>query len=171
MHATPQYGQPPQSPPSITGNAACATPLPCSQRWRETSEEKRELDRLQHVMINEVRQAAEVHRQVRKYIQTIAKPGIPMIELCEKLEDSVRKLIDESGLAAGIAFPTGCSLNWVAAHWTPNSGDKTVLQYDDVMKLGAWGGQAPARSLDACWQRAGWRGSLQAPTQSPHTAS
>ena len=22
-----------------------------------------------------------------------------------------------------------------AAHWTPNSGDKTVLQYDDVMKL------------------------------------
>jgi methionine aminopeptidase len=23
----------------------------------------------------------------------------------------------------------------VAAHWTPNSGDQTVLQYDDVMKL------------------------------------
>ena len=23
----------------------------------------------------------------------------------------------------------------VAAHWTPNSGDKTVLEYDDVMKL------------------------------------
>ncbi|KAL6495090.1 Methionine aminopeptidase 2B [Orobanche gracilis] len=23
----------------------------------------------------------------------------------------------------------------VATHWTPNSGDKTVLQYDDVMKL------------------------------------
>lgn len=36
---------------------------------------------------------------------------------------------------SGIAFPTGCSLNWVAAHWTPNAGDKTVLQYDDVMKL------------------------------------
>ena len=36
---------------------------------------------------------------------------------------------------AGIAFPTGCSLNWVAAHYTPNAGDDTVLQYDDVMKL------------------------------------
>lgn len=23
----------------------------------------------------------------------------------------------------------------VAAHWTPNTGDKTVLEYDDVMKL------------------------------------
>ena len=55
------------------------------------------------------------------------------------LRPAVRKLIDENGLNAGIAFPTGCSLNWVAAHWTPNSGDKTVLQYDDVMKRGGWG--------------------------------
>ncbi len=36
----------------------------------------------------QVRQAAEVHRQVRKYIQTIAKPGILMTDLCEKLEDA-----------------------------------------------------------------------------------
>ncbi|CAI9104045.1 OLC1v1002652C1 [Oldenlandia corymbosa var. corymbosa] len=44
------------------------------------------------------------------------------------------KLIAENGLQGGIAFPTGCSLNWVAAYWTPNSGDKTV-KYDDVVKL------------------------------------
>jgi methionyl aminopeptidase len=36
----------------------------CSQRWRETDEEKRALDRSNFDMINEVRQAAEVHRQV-----------------------------------------------------------------------------------------------------------
>ncbi|XP_044346511.1 methionine aminopeptidase 2B [Triticum aestivum] len=65
----------------------------------------------------------------------VVKPGMLMVELCETLENLVRKLIKENGLQAGIAFPTGCSLNWVAAHWTPNSGDKTVLQYDDVMKL------------------------------------
>lgn len=35
-----------------------------SQRWRETSEEKRELERLEFDVLNEVRQAAEVHRQV-----------------------------------------------------------------------------------------------------------
>jgi methionyl aminopeptidase len=39
-------------------------------------------------MINDVRQAAEVHRQVRSYVRTIAKPGILMAELCEKLEDA-----------------------------------------------------------------------------------
>ena len=74
--------------------------------------------------------------QVRTYIRTIAKPGIRMIDLCETLEDSVRQLIRVNGLEAGIAFPTGCSLNYVAAHWTPNAGDQTVLQYDDVLKLG-----------------------------------
>ncbi|OIW09314.1 hypothetical protein TanjilG_01285 [Lupinus angustifolius] len=103
--------------------------------WRTTSEEKRELERLQKPIYNSVRRAAEVHRQVRKYMKGIIKPGMLMTDLCETLEDTVRKLISEDGLQAGIAFPTGCSLNWVAAHWTPNSGDKTVLQYDDVMKL------------------------------------
>ncbi|KAK3428476.1 hypothetical protein EUGRSUZ_E00006 [Eucalyptus grandis] len=103
--------------------------------WRVTSEEKRELERLQKPIYNSVRRAAEVHRQVRKYIREILKPGMLMTDLCETLENTVRKLISENGLQAGIAFPTGCSLNWVAAHWTPNTGDKTVLQYDDVMKL------------------------------------
>jgi methionyl aminopeptidase len=73
---------------------------------------------------------------VRKYIQRIAKPGIGMTDLCERLENSVRQLIRENGLEAGIAFPTGCSLNYVAAHWTPNAKDQSVLQYGDVMKLG-----------------------------------
>ncbi|KAJ0239842.1 Methionine aminopeptidase 2B [Hirschfeldia incana] len=103
--------------------------------WRTTSEEKREMERLQKPIYNSLRQAAEVHRQVRKYMRSIMKPGMLMIDICETLENTVRKLISENGLQAGIAFPTGCSLNNVAAHWTPNSGDKTVLKYDDVMKL------------------------------------
>ena len=60
-----------------------------------------------------------------------------LADMCECLEDSVRNLIDAQGLEAGIAFPTGCSLDHVAAHWTPNGGDNTVLTYDSVMKLGA----------------------------------
>ena len=41
--------------------------------WRETSEEKRELERLDANMYNEVRQCAEVHREVRKYISDWAR--------------------------------------------------------------------------------------------------
>ena len=53
----------------------------------------------------------------------------------EQLEGISRKLIKENGLQAGLGFPTGLSLNHCAAHWTPNGGDKTVLQYDDVLKI------------------------------------
>ncbi|EIE25282.1 peptidase M24A, methionine aminopeptidase [Coccomyxa subellipsoidea C-169] len=120
------------------------------QRWRETSEEKRELERLEFDILNEVRQAAEVHRQVRQYIRTIAKPGIGMTDLCERLENCVRQLISENGLEAGIAFPTGCSLNYVAAHWTPNANDTSVLQYNDVMKLD-FGTQINGRIIDSAF--------------------
>lgn len=46
-----------------------------------------------------------------------------------------RYLVEAKGLEAGIAFPTGCSLNFCAAHYTPNNGDNTLLTYDDVCKI------------------------------------
>ncbi|ELR12209.1 methionine aminopeptidase, type II, putative [Acanthamoeba castellanii str. Neff] len=103
--------------------------------WRTTSAEKRELDRLTTDVYREARLAAEVHRQVRQYAEGIIKPGARLIDICEQLENMNRKLVKENGLQAGIAFPTGCSLNYVAAHYTPNNGDFTVLGYDDVMKI------------------------------------
>ena len=57
------------------------------------------------------------------------------MDTCNEIEDTNRRLIEASGLDAGIAFPTGASLNHCAAHWTPNIGDETVLGYDDVMKI------------------------------------
>lgn len=58
-----------------------------------------------------------------------------MIEIAELIENGTRAVVDENGLEAGIGFPTGVSLNHCAAHYTPNAGDKTVLSYDDVMKV------------------------------------
>lgn len=82
-----------------------------------------------------LRKAAEVHRQVRKYAQTIAKPGIKLVDLCQNLEKVLKNLLKANGLEAGQAFPTGCSLNHVAAHYTPNYGDDTILGEKDVCKL------------------------------------
>ncbi|KAK9679923.1 Metallopeptidase family M24 [Popillia japonica] len=102
---------------------------------RFTNEEKRALDRMQKDIYNEVRLAAEAHRQTRRYMQKWIKPGMTMIEICEELEKTARTLIAENGLKAGLAFPTGCSRNHCAAHYTPNAGDPTVLEYDDVTKI------------------------------------
>lgn len=94
-------------------------------------------------------------------MQRMIKPGIKLFDMCEKLEETARTLVEANGLTAGrlttplwthllcmlittiirnvsypgLAFPTGCSLNHCAAHYTPNAGDNTVLQYDDVMKV------------------------------------
>uniref|UniRef100_A0AAQ5YAR3 Methionine aminopeptidase 2 n=1 Tax=Amphiprion ocellaris TaxID=80972 RepID=A0AAQ5YAR3_AMPOC len=113
-------------PPSKDGRSAA---------WRTTSEEKRALDRANEEMWSDFRQAAEAHRQVRSYVNSWIKPGMTMIDICEKLEDCSRRLIKENGLKAGLAFPTGCSINHCAAHYTPNAGDPTVLRYDDVCKI------------------------------------
>ncbi|KAF0029876.1 hypothetical protein F2P81_018981 [Scophthalmus maximus] len=106
-----------------------------SAAWRTTHDEKRVLDKANEEVWSDFRQAAEAHRQVRQHVRGFLKPGMTMIEICERLEDCSRKLIKEDGLNAGLAFPTGCSLNHCAAHYTPNAGDTTVLQYDDVCKI------------------------------------
>ncbi|CAK1553563.1 unnamed protein product [Leptosia nina] len=102
---------------------------------RFSSEEKRALDRMHQDIYQEIRHAAEAHRQTRKHMRDWIKPGMTMIEICEELESTARRLIGEDGLKAGLAFPTGCSRNHCAAHYTPNTGDTTVLEYDDVVKI------------------------------------
>ncbi|CAF1492165.1 unnamed protein product [Adineta ricciae] len=117
---------------------------------RMTSEEKRMLDLAQTEIYRELRQAAECHRQTRKWVMSWIEPGMKMIDICERLEDSNRRLIKEKGLEAGLAFPTGCSLNNCAAHYTPNNGDNTVLQRDDVCKID-FGTHINGRIIDCAW--------------------
>jgi methionyl aminopeptidase len=112
---------------------------------RTTSAELRHQDAIKNMddeFLNDYRKAAEVHRQVRQYVQTIAKPGVTMSKLADEIEEGVRALTGHQGLKtgdalkAGMGFPTGLCLNNVAAHWTPNPGGKeVVLQYDDVLKV------------------------------------
>ncbi|CAI5716819.1 unnamed protein product [Hyaloperonospora brassicae] len=118
--------------------------------FRTTSEEKRALDRAQEDLYATVRHAAEVHRHVRKFAQSIIKPGVKLIDMCTQLENKNRELVVEAGFARGIGFPTGCSLNHVAAHYTPNSGDETVLSYGDVMKVD-FGTHVNGRIIDSAW--------------------
>ncbi|THY65523.1 methionine aminopeptidase 2-like protein [Aureobasidium pullulans] len=112
---------------------------------RTTSAELRHQDAIRNMdgdFLRDYRKAAEIHRQVRQYVQTIAKPGVTMSKLADEIEEGVRALTGHQGLEAGDAlkagmgFPTGLCLNNVGAHWTPNPGAKdVVLKYDDVLKV------------------------------------
>ncbi|KAL4927203.1 peptidase [Aspergillus undulatus] len=124
--------------------------------YRMTNEEKRYLDRMNNDFLQEYRQGAEVHRQVRQYAQKNIKPGQTLTEIAEGIEDSVRALTGHQGLEegdnikGGMGFPCGLSINHCAAHYTPNAGNKMVLQQGDVMKVD-FGAQLNGRIVDSAF--------------------
>ncbi|KAI3384956.1 hypothetical protein SNEBB_005132 [Seison nebaliae] len=101
----------------------------------ETLEEQLARDASNEDMWNDFRHAAEAHRQTRKHMKGIIRPGKKMIDICDELEMMARKLVVDDKLNSGLAFPTGCSLNNCAAHYTPNGGDDTILKEKDVVKI------------------------------------
>lgn len=93
-------------------------------------------------LLKDYRKAAEVHRQVRQWVQDAVEPGWTLTDIAVGIEDGVRALLDNTGLEpgkgleSGLAFPTGLALNNCVAHFTPNPGQKEViLQHGDVMKV------------------------------------
>ena len=124
--------------------------------FRTTNEEKRHLDRMNNDFLQEYRQGAEVHRQVRQWAQKNIKPGQTLTEIAEGIEDSVRALTGHPGLEegdnikGGMGFPTGLSINHCAAHYTPNAGNKMVLKQDDVMKVD-FGAHVNGRIVDSAF--------------------
>lgn len=119
-------------------------------RTRISSEEKRSAERFQTDIYRKLRVASECHRQVRQWAQTWVKPGVKLADMCELIENKNRELVKENGLSAGIGFPTGCSMDHIAAHYTPNSGDDTRLGADNVMKID-FGTQIDGRIIDCAW--------------------
>lgn len=101
-------------------------------------------------MIGELREAAEAHRQIRKRVLPLIKPGMLMMELVNLIENGTRTVLGERGLKSGIAFPTGVSRNSCAAHWTPNPGDKTRLEETDLVKID-FGTHVNGRIIDSAF--------------------
>src|SRR3989304_5109468 len=80
--------------------------------------------------------AGGVVSKVREYAKTIVKPGIPLIEIAEKIES---KIISLGGKPA---FPVNLSINEIAAHYTPSHDDKTLahglLKVDFGVHIDGW---------------------------------
>ena len=99
------------------------------------------MDHMNNDFLNDYRQGAEIHRQVRQWAQKNIKPGQTLTEIAEGIENGTRALTGHWGLEegdnikGGVGFPTGLSINHIAAHYTPNAGNKTVLKQEDVMKV------------------------------------
>lgn len=117
---------------------------------RMESKEKMVAEKIHEEDYEYLRRAAECHRQVRRYIQSFIRPGLTMIEIAQAVDAKTKHLISANGLDAGWGFPTGCSLNNCAAHYTPNYGDTTILQQNDVCKLD-FGTQVKGNIIDCAF--------------------
>jgi len=133
--------------------------------YRTTDAEKKEAERLlqgdPEQTYQNIRRAAEVHRQVRAHARRTIRPGQAMTQIAENIEEGTRALVEAQGREkggieaenwrlAGIGFPTGLSLNECAAHYTPNAGDTRVLQQKDVLKVD-FGVQVNGRIVDSAF--------------------
>ncbi|KAK2954193.1 putative Methionine aminopeptidase 2 [Blattamonas nauphoetae] len=103
-----------------------------------TNTQKIQMAQLLEPTLNDFRKAAEAHRQMRAYARQTLKPGVKIWDWCCDLEARGRALLGTTGVnhsEAGLAFPTGVSLNNCAAHYTPNPGDERVYQDGDIVKV------------------------------------
>ncbi|KAF7875206.1 hypothetical protein EAF04_002378 [Stromatinia cepivora] len=133
--------------------------MPYENTSRVTDEESRFNSRLwDEGFLDDYREAAEIHRQVRQYAQKeLIKPGTSLLSIADGIEDGIRALSGHQGLETGdslkasMGFPTGLCLNNIAAHWTPNPGGKDViLQNSDVLKVD-FGVQINGRIVDSAF--------------------
>lgn len=103
---------------------------------RMTKAELKQKEISEHVKYDDIRRAAEAHRQTRKFVQDFVKPGMTTLEVVQALEAKSLEMVNAKGLESGFAFPTGISINHCAAHYTPNYGEApVVLKHDDVIKI------------------------------------
>jgi len=73
--------------------------------------------------------AGEIARRVKKESRHWVKPGVRLVDLCDKIEERIREL---GGLPA---FPCNVGLNEVAAHFTPPPGFEGAIPPDSLVKV------------------------------------
>ncbi|NIM45446.1 MAG: type II methionyl aminopeptidase [Nitrososphaeria archaeon] len=75
------------------------------------------------------RRAGEIASKVREEVKHATREGMPIIQVCEKVEKMVRKMGGKP------AFPCNVSVNEVAAHYTSPPGDKRRIPEGAIVKV------------------------------------
>lgn len=81
--------------------------MPYDNLKRVTGEEIRANERMDDAFLSDYRQAAEIHRKVRKLAREIIKPGVGLIEVADEIDNGVRALVGHQGLETGDSLKGG----------------------------------------------------------------
>ena len=86
--------------------------------------------------IKSLEKAADIHKEVRRHLHNIIKPGVKLTDIVHIIENKTEELSNKSECVhRGIGFPVGLSLNSCAAHYHPSQNDSTLCKKDDVLKI------------------------------------
>jgi methionyl aminopeptidase len=79
--------------------------------------------------LQEYQHAGKIARDVRLEIRSTIREGMPIIDICEKVEGLTRK---KGGKPA---FPCNVSINEIAAHYTSPPNDKQTIPEKSIVKV------------------------------------
>jgi methionyl aminopeptidase len=79
--------------------------------------------------IDSFKKAGEIWREVQEIIKPKVKIGTKLLDLCIEIEDNI---IEKGG---DIGFPANICLNDIAAHYSPDADDETVISEEDIVKV------------------------------------
>jgi methionyl aminopeptidase len=82
-----------------------------------------------------LQKAASIHNKTREFITPYIIENADIYNICNLIEQHINELSDSNELNGGIAFPTGISINNIAAHFTPNKNYDKLLNKSDVIKI------------------------------------
>ncbi len=80
-------------------------------------------------VLDNYKKSQEISEQVNKFARPLVKENAQVLDIVEKIEEKIKSLGGKP------AFPVNISINEIAAHYTPDINDTTVLKADDLVKI------------------------------------
>jgi methionyl aminopeptidase len=98
-------------------------------------------------VLEKLKKAGRIAAEALDYAKSLVKPGVLLVEVCDKTEEKIKSLGGEP------AFPVQISLNDCAAHFCPEQDDKTefsdqIVSIDVGVHIDGWVGGDNAATID-----------------------
>ena len=84
---------------------------------------------LDRSVLKKYREAGKIATKVRRQIPSFVEEEMPIIEVCERVEELIRKLGGQP------AFPCNVSIDEVAAHYTSPPKDDKIIPRNSIVKV------------------------------------
>jgi len=107
----------------------------------DEAKEEKELDLSSNDVVTKYKGAAEIVNKALQKVVSECKPKAKVVDLCEIGDSYIKEATGnmyknaKKKIEKGVAFPTCISINSTVCHFSPNVGDETILEENDIVKI------------------------------------